>query len=112
MVIEAYSVIRMIWYVSFYVIDFVVMALDMLDMIQTVTITLLIYYCILSTTYAINIYNVKISNKNYRILEILWNKWKYWQIYLCCANITIVFVLNVVYTTISFTKRGSKYENG
>ena len=24
----------------------------------------------------------------------------------------IVFVLDVVYTTISFTKRGSKYENG
>ena len=72
--VVSYSIIRMIWYVSFYVIDFVVMVLDMLDMIQTVTITLLIYYCILSTTYAINNYNVKISNKNYRILEILWNK--------------------------------------
>ena len=27
-------------------------------------------------------------------------------------NIPIVFVLDVVYTTISFTKRGNKYENG
>lgn len=34
------------------------------------------------------------------------------KIYLYCANIPIVFVLNVVYTTISFTKRGSNYENG
>ena len=39
--------------------------------VQIVTITLLIHYCISSTTYAITIYNVKISNENYRILEIL-----------------------------------------
>ncbi len=34
------------------------------------------------------------------------------KIYLYCTNILIVFVLDVVYTTISFTKRGNKYENG
>ena len=77
--------------------------------IQTLTNPLLIHYCISSTTYAITIYNVKISNENYRILEILWNSYKY--MYINCY-IPVVFVLDVVYTTISFTKRGGKYENG
>ena len=105
-VIEAYSVIRMIRYVS-------VMTFDIMGyvrpVIQTVTITLPIHYCISSTTYTITIYIVIISNENYRILEIIVNYLKY--IYIILAT-TIVFVLNVVYTTISFTKRGSKYENG
>ena len=34
------------------------------------------------------------------------------KIYLYCANILIAFVLDMVYTTHSFTKRGKKYENG
>ena len=69
--------------------------------VQTLTITLPIHYCILSTTYAITIYNVKISNENYRIFR---NPLKY--IYIILAT-PIVFVLDVVYTMISFTKRGS-----
>ena len=34
------------------------------------------------------------------------------KIYLYCANILIAFVLDLRYATISFTKRGNKYENG
>ena len=34
------------------------------------------------------------------------------KIYLYCANILVVFVLNIGYNTHSFTKRGNKYENG
>ena len=34
------------------------------------------------------------------------------KIDLYCANIPIVLVLDMMYTTISFTKRDSKYENG
>ena len=41
--------------------------------IQVVTITLQIHYCISSTTYTITIYIVIISNENYRILEIIGN---------------------------------------
>ena len=59
--------------------------------LQIVTITLPIHYCILSTAYAITIYNVKISNKSYRILEI----------YLYHSNYPIVFVLDVVYNSVS-----------
>ena len=78
----SYSVIRMIWCVSFYVIDFVVITLGCVrPVIQIVTITLPIHYCILSTAYAITIYNVKISNESYRILEI----------YLYYSNYPIVF---------------------
>ena len=41
--------------------------------LQIVTNPLLIHYCIPSTTYATTIYIVKISNNNYRILEIVGN---------------------------------------
>lgn len=71
----SYSVIRMIRYVSFCVIDFVVTVLDVRHDIQTVTIPLLIHYCILSTTYA-NANYIVISNKNYRILETIGNSLK------------------------------------
>ena len=81
--------------------------------VQTVTITLLIHYCILSTTYSTNNYNVnnkqrKLQN-NQKFSEIYKNSYKY--IYITCY-IPIVIVLNVVYDTHSFTKRGNKYENG
>ena len=66
--------------------------------VQIVTITLLIHYCISSTTYAITIYNVKISNENYRILEIIGNSYKYIYIVLI---IPIVFVLDMVYNSVS-----------
>ena len=52
------SVIRMIWCDIGYDIGYV------RPVIQTVTITLLIHYCISSTTYAITIYSVKISNES------------------------------------------------
>ena len=58
--------------------------------VQIVTNPLPIHYCILFTTYATTIYNVKISNKNYRILEII-------------INIPVVFVLNVVYDSVSIS---------
>ena len=77
--------------------------------VQIVTITLPIRYYILSTTYSTNNYNVNISNESYRISEINKNNYKF--IYISCY-IPVVFVLDVVYTMISFTKRGSKYENG
>ena len=64
--VVSYSVIRMVCYVS-------VMTFDMVGyvrpVIQTLTIALPIHYCILSTTYAITNYNVKISNENYRIIR-------------------------------------------
>ena len=41
--------------------------------VQIVTITLLIHYCILSTTYATNNYSVIISRENHRIIG---NNWK------------------------------------
>ena len=62
----SYSVIRMMRYVSFCVIDFVVMTLDVLDLIQIVTNPLPIHYCISSTTYATTDYNVNNSNESYR----------------------------------------------
>ena len=40
------------------------------------------------------------------------NNWELSEIYLYCANILIVFALDMVYNTHSFTKRGKKYENG
>ena len=68
----SYSVIRMVLYVSFYVIDFVVTIWDMMGYVrpavQIVTITLLIHYCISSTTYAITNYNV--NNKQWKLQNI------------------------------------------
>ena len=69
----SYSAMRMIWYVS--VMTLVMMGYVGHD-IQTVTITLPIHYCIPSTTYTINNYNVIMSNENYRILEINKNNYK------------------------------------
>ena len=51
--------------------------------IQIVTITLPIHYCISSTTYIINNYNVNNSNKSYGILEIDKNNL---QNYIDCAD--------------------------
>ena len=76
---------------------------------QTVTIPLLIPYWIPFTNYATTSYNV--NNKQRKIQNIR-NYCKYSEINKNNYNIPIVFVLNVVYTTISFTKRGNKYENG
>ena len=59
------------------------MTLDMMGyvrpVIQTLTITLPIHYCISSTTYAITIYIVKISRENYGIMR---NNCKLSEIYL------------------------------
>ena len=107
--INGWEYLVVILYVSFYEVADDGIGVGMLGMIQTVTIPLLIHYCILSTTYSTNNYNVNNSNKSYRIMG---NNCKLSEINKNNCNIPVVFVLDVVYTTISFTKRGSKYENG
>ena len=63
MVESIYEDIIMILYVSFYELYWCRNVVVVLDLIQIVTIQLLIHYCLFSTTYANTIYNVKISNE-------------------------------------------------
>ena len=107
--INGWEYLVVIHIISFYVVVGDGNGVGMLDLIQIVTNPLLISYCISSTTYPINNYNV--NSKQWK-LQNIGNNCKLYEINKNNCNYPIVFVLNVVYTTISFTKRGNKYENG
>ena len=64
--------------------------------VQIVTITLLIHYCILSTTCPTNNYNVNNSNESYRIIRNNWklseiNKNNYEYPYCFCAKCSVYY---------------------